>query len=130
MGEPSQHQPCVPGCRAPVPPELEAERLCVLHFILSIEHASAEMRRETAMGRASAARQTEIANYVTATAMTLSYVATGSLRLSDDLKKRVLNTFLTLMNLRESLDRAASRCGPELQAPRSASTPAPVVVPG
>jgi hypothetical protein len=29
--------------------------------------------------------------------------------LTDDLKARVLSTFLTLMNLRENLDRAAMR---------------------
>ena len=31
------------------------------------------------------------------------------LRLSDEYKKRVLTTFLTLMNLHESLDRSANR---------------------
>ncbi len=129
MTEPSQQQSCMPGCQAPVPVELEAERLCVLHFILSVEHACAEMRRETAVGGASIARQAEIANYVTAAAVRLSHVATGSLRLSDELKKRVLTTFLTLMNLRENLDRAASRCVPELRATRLAVAPAPTVVP-
>ncbi len=129
MSEPSQQHSCTPGCQAPVPPELEAEGLCVLHFILSLEETCTQMRRETAAGRASAARQAEIANYVTATAVKLSYVATGSLRLSDELKKRILTTLLTLMNLRESLDRAASRCVPELRATRSAAAPAPAVVP-
>ena len=120
MSEPSQHQPCMFGCKAPVPAELESERLCVLHFILSVEQVCGEMRRETAMGRTSAARQAEIANYVAEAALRLAHIATGSLRLSDDLKKRVLTTFLTLMNLRENLDRASSRCVPELQVPRSA----------
>jgi hypothetical protein len=41
--------------------------------------------------------------------MKLTEVATGRLRLSDELKKRVLTTFLTLMNLQESLDRSANR---------------------
>ena len=127
MSEPSQHRPCMPGCHGPVPPELEAESLCVLHFILTLEHACAEMRRETAAGRASTARQVEIASYVAAAAVTLAQVATGSLRLSDELKKRVLTTFLTLMNLRENLDRAASRCAPEVRAARSAVAPASAV---
>ncbi len=120
MSEPSQHQPCMLGCKVPVPAELESERLCVLHFILSVEQACAEMRRETAVGRASAARQAEIANYVAEAALKLAHVATGSLRLSDELKKRVLSTFLTLMNLRENLDRAASRSALELRAPKAA----------
>jgi len=117
----------MPGCQAPVPPELEAEGLCVLHFILSLEHACAEMRRETAVGRASAVRQAEIANYIGASALRLAHLATGSLRLSDELKTRVLTTFLTLMNLRENLDRAASRGAPELRAPRAAVASASAV---
>jgi hypothetical protein len=31
------------------------------------------------------------------------------LHLADEMKARILNTFLTLMNLRENLDRAALR---------------------
>jgi len=63
------------------------------------------MRREAARGWASTARQLEIANYIQTTATKLSSAATGSLRLSDEMKKRVLTTLLTLMVLRESLDR-------------------------
>jgi hypothetical protein len=96
-------------CQVPVPPELESEGLCVQHFILGIEHDCADMRRENAMGRTTAARQFAIADYVKATAMRLTHVATGRLRLSDELKKRILTTFLTLMNLQESLDRSANR---------------------
>jgi hypothetical protein len=42
----------------------------------------------------------------------LARVSTSGLHLPDELKARVLNTFLTLMNLRESLDRAALRMVP------------------
>jgi hypothetical protein len=45
-------------------------------------------------------------------------------RLSDELKKRILTTFLTLMNLQESIDRSANRAG----AVRELRTP--IVVPG
>lgn len=96
-------------CQLPVPEELEAERLCVLHFILMIEQDCASLRRETAMGRSTPGRQTEITNYVRATAMKLTEVATGRLRQSDELKKRILTTFLTLMNLQESIERASNR---------------------
>jgi len=34
------------------------------------------------------------------------------LHLADEMKARILNTFLTLMNLRENLDRAALRQSP------------------
>jgi hypothetical protein len=114
-------------CQVPVPQELDAECLCVLHFILSIDHDCADLRRETAMGKTSPERQSEIAGYVKATAMKLTEVATGRMRLSDEFKKRILTTFLTLMNLQESLDRAGNRCGGmrELRAPV-----APVVVAG
>lgn len=114
-----QDQSRLPSCQAPVPPELEVERLCVLHFIHTIEQACTEMRHETARGGASATRQSEIANYVKTAATKLSCVTTGSLRLSDELKKRVLTTLLTLMILRESLDRCASCRVLELQAPRT-----------
>jgi len=120
MSDSSQLRPCILGCKGPVPAELETEGLCVLHFILSLEQACAEMRRETAAGKTSAARQAEIANYIEASAMRLSHIATGSLPLSDDMKRRVLATFLTLINLRENLDRAASRCASEERAPREA----------
>lgn len=115
MNDSGQCRRCMFGCHAPVPAELESERLCVLHFISSVEQACAEMRRETAAGRASTERQTEIVNYLVECGAALARVTTGSLRLSDELKKRILSTFLTLMNLRENLDRAASRRGPELR---------------
>lgn len=109
MTERSLQSTCLPGCHGLVPTELEAEHLCVLHFILSIENACAEMRRETAMDWASATRRLEMAEYIKTAAMKLSFVATGSARPTDDVKKRILTTFLTLMNLNESIDRSASR---------------------
>src|ERR1700724_1588778 len=41
---------------------------------------------------------------VKTTAMKLTQVATGRMRPTDHCKKRILTTFLTLMNLQESLD--------------------------
>jgi hypothetical protein len=129
MSEPSQYQSCIRGCRAVVPDELQTERLCVAHFLSSVEKVCAEMRRETAAAYASATRQTEIANYVVTSGVRLAQVATGSARLSDPMKSRILTTFLTLMNLRESMDRAASRFAPERQAPRSGDALASAAVP-
>jgi hypothetical protein len=127
MTDPNQPQLCLIGCQAPVPPELQEKRLCVLHFILSTEHDCTRLRRETAMEKANATRRSEIADYIKTTAMKLSEVAIGNVPLSDDLKKRILTTFLTLMNLRESLDRSARRCVQELRVPRSpvAAVPGP-----
>ena len=96
-------------CQVPVPQELNDEHLCVIHFIHGIDHDCADLRREVAQGKTSVERQFEIAAYVKTTAMKLTEVATGRLRLSDELKKRILTTFLTLMNLQESLDRSANR---------------------
>src|ERR1700724_1154385 len=112
---PSQSGLC--WCQVTVPQELQANRLCVQHFILGIEHDCAELRRETALGKTSAARQSEIADYVKATAMKLTQVATGRMRLSDELKKGILTTFLTLMNVHENLDRSANRNMRELHTP-------------
>jgi hypothetical protein len=96
-------------CQVPVPQELETEVLCVQHFLTTIEHDCSELRREIAVGKTTPPRQAEIAEWVGSTAMKLTKVAIGRLRLSDEYKKRILTTFLTLMNLQESLDRSANR---------------------
>ena len=98
-----------PGCKLTVPAALEAEKLCILHFTMEIERHCAEMRRETAVGRTARERQVEIINYVGGRGELLARTATSGLHLPDELKARILNTFLTLMNLRENLDRAALR---------------------
>jgi hypothetical protein len=109
MSEPTSCSASLCWCQVAVPHELESELLCVQHFLLSIEHDCAELRRETAQGKANTTRQSEIGTYVKTTAMKLTEVATGRMRLTDDYKKRILTAFLTLMNLQESLDRAANR---------------------
>lgn len=96
-------------CQLPVPRELESEVLCVQHFLSTVEHDCSELRREIAVGKTTPPRQAEIADWVRATANKLTVVAYGRLRLSDEYKKRILTTFLTLMNLHESLDRSANR---------------------
>jgi hypothetical protein len=122
MSDSVQNQPCVPGCKAPVPAELEAEGLCVLHFLLVTEEACAKMRHETAAGGLLDARRTEIEDYAATSAKKLACFATGRLRLTDEMKKRVLTTFLTLMILRENLDRSSGRSGRELRNSNSVET--------
>jgi len=92
-----------------VPAALEGEKLCILHFTMEIERCCAEMRRETAIGRTTRDRQVEIITYIGGRGELLARTATSGLHLPDELKARILNTFLTLMNLRENLDRAALR---------------------
>jgi hypothetical protein len=92
-----------------VPAALETEKLCILHFTMEIEQRCAEMRRETAVGRTTRDRQVEIITYIGGRGELLARTATSGLHLPDELKARILNTFLTLMNLRENLDRAALR---------------------
>ena len=55
-------QPGVASAAAkhPIPRELEAERICVQHFMISIESACTVMRREAAMEGANMARRREI----------------------------------------------------------------------
>jgi hypothetical protein len=113
---------CLRGSHAPVPSELEAECLCVPHFLESVERACGALRRETVAGTASKARHRDIRLYVRTTAETLSRVAVTSPALSDTLKKRVLTTFLTLMNLQESLERTAKAKGPEEAASAPSAT--------
>jgi hypothetical protein len=97
------------GCKAGVPAALAERKLCVLHFTLMLEQACAEMRRETALGNTPHERQGEIISYITENGEILARVATSGLPLMDDMKARILSTFLTLMNLRENLDRAVLR---------------------
>src|SRR6266436_6107285 len=106
--------PCkVTGCKNDSPPALaEQQQVCVLHFTLSIEASCAEMRRETALGNAPHERQREIMRFITESGEKLARVATSGMPLTDDLKARILSTFLTLMNLRENLDRANMRSSP------------------
>ncbi len=84
----------------------------MLHFTLNAEEVCAQMRRETVLGKASHERQVEIIRYIADRGEMLARVATSGMHLSDELKARILNTFLTLMNLRENLDRAALRQPP------------------
>src|SRR4029077_20612853 len=88
------------------PAALAGQKLCVLHFTLSLEAGCAEMRRETALGNAPHERQKEIMRFITDHGERLARVATSGLHLTDDLKARILSTFLTLMNLRENLGGA------------------------
>ena len=99
----------ISGCKNDSPPALAEQRLCVLHFTLSLESSCSEMRRETALGNAPQDRQREIMKFITEHGERLARVATSGLHLTDDLKARILSTFLTLMNLRENLDRSNMR---------------------
>jgi hypothetical protein len=51
----------------------------------------------------------EIIRYIAEQGEMLARASTSGLHLADEMKARILNTFLTLMNLRENLDRAALR---------------------
>jgi len=83
--------------------------MCVLHFMLQIEKECGEMRRETVYGKTPNTRHVEIIRYIAEHGEMLARAATSGLPLADEMKARILNTFLTLMNLRENLDRAALR---------------------
>ena len=99
----------VRNCKLEVPSALRDYCLCVLHFTLSVENSCSEMRRETALGNTPYDRLHDIMRFVTDHGDLLARVATSGMPLTDDLKARILSTFLTLMNLRENLDRANMR---------------------
>ena len=129
MGEPGGHRACIPRCKLPVPVELDSVGLCVHHFTWSVEEACAEMHRQVALRTATMDRRAEIATYVSQSALLLARV-TSNLCLSDDLKRRILCTFLSLMNLRENLERAPNGCGLEIRLPSPGLFPAPSAAPG
>jgi hypothetical protein len=109
-----------------VPAELKPVGFCVSHFTLSVERTCDEMHRQIALRQANAARRAEVATYMGECALLLARVA-SNLCLSDDLRRRMLSTFLSLMNLRENLERAAS-CVPELQPSEGAETQLPLMI--
>ena len=100
---------CQNGCKGQVPQALESVRLCVLHFTMEVEKECTAMRRETVYGKTPHARQVEIIRFIAEQGEMLARAATCGMHLPDEMKARILNTFLTLMNLRENLDRAALR---------------------
>jgi hypothetical protein len=100
------------GCKLSVPPQIESQGFCLLHFTLRLEQTCADVRRETVTGKATHERQVEIMEFIATQGELMARVATSGLHMADELKARVLSTFLTLMNLRESLDRAAQRVPP------------------
>ena len=115
-------RPClISGCKVAVPVELTPYSFCALHFTVNIELRCADLRRETVGGAPDEGRRVEIARYLGEAGKTLAAVATGNQRLPDELKARILNTFLTLMNLRENMDRAAARQKPLASAANHAS---------
>jgi hypothetical protein len=127
MGKPSEYRVCIPRCKLPVPTELDSVGLCVYHFTWSVEEACAEMHREVALRNATDERLAEMATYVTECALLLARVS-SNLCLSDDLKRRILCTFLSLMNLRENLERAPSGHAPEIPLPAPGRFPSPALV--
>ncbi len=96
------------GCPRPVPAELQTEQLCVLHFAHRLEETCNEMRRETAVG-ITGERLSQVKASIARFGQKLMLVSTGGVPLTDEMKARVLNSFLHLMNLRENLERAAAR---------------------
>ena len=81
-----------------------------MHLTFNMEQACARLRNEINQGTPSPERRAEIGSYVVGLSIMLARVA-SSISLPDDRKKRVLNTFLTLMILRETLDRTTPARG-------------------
>jgi hypothetical protein len=104
--------------------ELESVGLCVYHFTWSIEGACAEMHREIALRLASPHHRAEMATYIAESGSLLARL-TANLCLSDTLKRRVLCTFLSLMNLRDNLERVPSSSTPDLQTPLASLSAVP-----
>ena len=116
MDKTSEQRVCIPRCKLPVPTELDSVGLCVYHFTWSVEETCAEMHRQVALHKASVGCRAQMTTYVSECALLLARV-TSNLCLSDDLKRRILCTFLSLMNLRENLERAPSSHTPEVRLP-------------
>ncbi len=103
----SKQLSCVCRCETPVPPELESVGRCVAHFLSSLEQTCAQMHREIVLCGGDRERQAAVASYISECAQLLARIS-SNLRLTDELKRRVLSSLLCLMNLREKLDRVRS----------------------
>lgn len=97
------------GCKIQVPGDLASVGKCILHFTLMIEEECGSMRREAALRDCSHERQLEFINQIADRGEILVRVATSGYPMSDEIKARILSTLLSLMNCRESIDRAADR---------------------
>jgi len=93
----------------PLPPALREEGLCLLHYTLTVEEECGAIRRETTIGDTTPERHEELFDQIARRGETLVNVATSGFSMTDEMKARVLSTFLTLMNTRESVDRSAAR---------------------
>ena len=122
MGDSANPKKCrISGCMTAVPQELITEVLCVTHFLLAAESECAAIRREKLPDEPDAPRRIEIQDYIARSAMKLAHLGTGTQPLSDEMKKRILTTFHTLMILRENLNRDSDRFRPRRQHKKSGS---------
>jgi hypothetical protein len=86
-----------------VPSELDSVRLCVFHLTVTIEQNCTDLHRQIALQGATQERRSEVGAYVEECVLLLARIATN-LALSDELKRRMLSTFLSLMNLRDKIE--------------------------
>ena len=119
----SESRACIPRCKLSVPEELGSVGLCVYHFTWSVEEACAEMHRQVALRLATSQRRSEMVTYIGDCALLLARL-TSSLCLSDDLKRRILCTFQSLMNLRDNLERTPGGHMPGARFPVAGLSPA------
>ena len=116
------HRACIPRCKLAVPAELDSVGLCVYHFTWSVEEACAEMHRQVALRKTTPERRSQMGIYIGECALLLARVS-SNLCLSDDLKRRVLCTFQSLMNLRDNLERAPGGHVLEMRIPAAGPDP-------
>ena len=99
-----------------------------MSFLQITQSFSCVAQRVTSIDDGSVERRAEMATYVSGCALLLARVG-SNLCLSDDLKRRILCTFLSLMNLRENLERAPGGHVPELRVFAPGLFPTPAVMP-
>lgn len=127
MSKSRGHQVCSHRCDLPVPVELDPVGLCVYHFTSSVEKTCSDIHRQIVLRGAPAERQAEVTRYIGECSLLLARVC-SNLCLSDELKRRILCALLSLMNLRDNLERATSSRVPELQSLGTGLASAPVVL--
>ncbi len=127
MSKTGGHQVCSHRCDLPVPMELDPVGLCVHHFTSNVEKTCSDIHRQIVLRGATAERQAEVGKYIGEYSLLLARVS-SNLCLSDELKRRILCALLSLMNLRDNLERATSSRVPELRSFGTGLASAPVVL--
>lgn len=99
----------VSGCSNPVEPGLEAQALCLEHFVLDIHDRCHRFARQLAEEEVGESLQKEISQFIIFAAAKIASIGSENPPPVQLMRGKLLNAMLMLADLRERLDRAAAK---------------------